>query len=142
VTGRIIFTTLVVLGLLAGLAAVGAYVYNAGVAQGLLQSENVQVVVPEAGGGAVPYVPYARPFWWGPWGFGFGCFGLLIPLLLVFLLFAALRGLFWGGPWAWRGGWHRPWGHKPWMGEGRGVPPFFEEWHKRAHGEGEAPRSE
>ena len=71
-----------------------------------------------------PYYGYG-PFY-GHWGFGFG-FGflhLLFPLLFFFLIFALLRGLFWGGR-------HRWGGHNgDWSGR---VPPMFDEWHRRAH---------
>ena len=55
-----------------------------------------------------------------------GLAGCLFPLLFFFLIFIALRGLFW----------HRHWGrhHDHWE---KGVPPMFEEWHRRAH-EGQA----
>jgi hypothetical protein len=75
------------------------------------------------------YGPFHRPF-----GFGFGFLGCLIPLFLFFLLFGAFRFLFWGPRWGWHRGGHGPWRHA--WGEG-GVPPMFEEWHKRAHGQPE-----
>jgi hypothetical protein len=55
-----------------------------------------------------------------PWGFGLGF--PLFPFFLIFFWFLALRGLFWRGPWG-RRGWHYY----------DGVPPAFEEWHRRAH---------
>jgi len=131
---RIILGILLALVLVAGAVAVGAYAYNAGVAQGLVQSG--QLVAPE--GGTVPYPYYGGPFFWHrPFGFGFGFLGCLFPLLFFFLFFGLLRGLFWG---RWGGG-QRGWGsHGPWGGEhSRGVPPMFEEWHKQAHGEGAPP---
>jgi hypothetical protein len=131
--GRTILIGLLVLALLAGAAGVGVYAYNAGVAQGLVQSGKVTVV--EGGPGPYPY--YGGPFLFRPWGFGFGFLGCLLPLLFFFLIFGLLRGLFWRGPWGWRRGWgagHH--GHGPW-GEGS-VPPMFEEWHRRAHGQGQS----
>jgi hypothetical protein len=69
---------------------------------------------------------------WG-WGFGFGFLGFLIPLFLIFLALRAFRFLFWGPRWGWG---HRMYGHGPWGRDWEnGVPPMFEEWHKRAHGE-------
>ncbi|MBF8281595.1 MAG: hypothetical protein HW378_510 [Anaerolineales bacterium] len=126
--GRTILIGLLVLALLAGAAGVGVYAYNAGVAQGLVQSGKVTVV--EGG----PYANYGGPFFFPrPFGFGFGFLGCLFPLLFFFLIFGLLRGLLWRGPWGWRRGWggggHH--GHGPW-GEGS-VPPMFEEWHRRAH---------
>jgi hypothetical protein len=136
-----IVATLLVVG---ALAAVGIYAYSWGVAQGALQ--NTQIVVPEGGQGTVPVYPYGGPFYhfgpgfgYGRWGFGLGPLGCLFPLLGFFLLFALLRGLFWGG-WGRRrwGGYGGGWGH-------HGPPPMFEEWHRRAHGEAppaEQPKNE
>ena len=94
-----------------GAAAIGIGAYNAGVAQGIAESGRV-IAAPPAG---TPYV-YVWP---RPWGFGFFPF---FPLFFLLLFFFVIRGLLWRGPW--RGGW----GY-------RGVPPAFEEWHRRAHGE-------
>jgi hypothetical protein len=97
--------------LIAGAAAIGIGAYNAGVAQGIAESGRM-IAAPPAG---TPYV-YVWP---RPWGFGFFPF---FPLVVLLLFFFALRGLFW------RGRWH---------GGGRyrydGVPPVFDEWHRRAH---------
>ncbi len=110
-----IVLALVIIGTLFG---VGTYVYNAGVAQGLVTSG--KVVAPDGGTGA-PY-PYYGPFH-RPWGFGFGLFGLIFPLLFFFLIFSLIRGLFFRG---WRGyGPRRDWPH--------GVPPMAEEWHRKMH---------
>src|SRR5689334_12777925 len=97
--------------LIAGAVAIGVGAYNAGVAQGLVESGRL-IAAPQAG---TPYV-YVWP---RPWGFGFFPF---FPLVVLFLFFFAVRGLFW------RSRWH---------GGGRyryeGVPPVFDEWHRRAH---------
>jgi hypothetical protein len=82
--------------------------YQAGLAQGLAATGTA-----------------AAPIAHGPWAFGFGLFGLLIPLLFLFLFFGLARAAFWGGHWG--GG---P-GHHAWDR----TPPMFEEWHRRAHGE-------
>jgi hypothetical protein len=89
--------------------AVGAVGYNIGVSRGLA------LAAPAAGvpGGAVPYVLYR------PWGFGFG-FG---PLFFLVAFFFAFRALLWGGFYG------RRWRHA----QPYGVPPRFEEWHRRAH---------
>jgi hypothetical protein len=108
------FQWLIALAVLAALAIVGAYTYNLGVAQGL--AEGARTAAPGAG------VPVA--VWWPrPW-FGFGFFPFF-PLLFILFWFVVLRGVFW------RGGWYgRTCGHQ-------GVPPAFDEWHRRAHaGEG------
>lgn len=134
--GRIILIGLLVLALLAGAVGVGVYAYNAGVAQGLVQSGKVSVV--EGGPGPYPY--YGGPFFFHrSFGFGFGFLGCLFPLLFFFIIFGLLRGIFWRGPWGgrhgWGGGHHGPWGKG-------GVPPMFEEWHRQAHGQSAPPESQ
>jgi hypothetical protein len=67
-----------------------------------------------------------------PSGFGIGCFGALFLVLLFFLAMKAFRILFWGPRW----GWAHHGGHGPWGWHRRGdLPPMFDEWHRRAHGE-------
>jgi polyferredoxin len=108
------FRLLIGIVVLAMLAAFGIYTYNLGVAHGVAESSRA-VAVPGAG---VPVVA----FWPGPWGFGFFPF---FPLLFIFFWFFVLRGLFWRGAW-----------HRRACGYG-GVPPAFDEWHRRAHAEQE-----
>lgn len=97
--------------LIVGAAAIGIGAYNAGVAQGIIESGRL-IATPQAG---TPYV-YVGP---RPWGFGFFPF---FPLVMLLLFFFAVRGLFW---------------RRRWHGGGRyryeGVPPIFDEWHRRAH---------
>jgi len=117
---RILVGVLLVLAVVGIVGGIATYSYNSGVAQGLAQSGKLPVPGPGAGPyPAYPYpvYPYGYPFH-GPFGFGF--FGLLGPILFIFLLFALLRGAFWRG-YAWGG-------HG-----GKGVPPRFEEWHRKAH---------
>ena len=90
-------------------AAVGFFAYNAGFAQGIADSGRLAATP----GGPPPYVY----MWPRPWGFGFGFF----PFFLLLLCFFLVRRLLWGGP---RVGW----GHYY-----DGVPPRFEEWHRRVH---------
>ncbi len=85
---------------------VGVLAFNAGVAHGL------SAVPPPAG---MP--PYA----WHPYGW-YHPFGFLFPLFFLFGFFFLVRVLLWGG---YRRGWHH--------GAYGGVPPAFEEWHRRAH---------
>ena len=120
--GRIALRVLLALVLIAGLAGLGVWVYNAGVAQGLAQTG--QLVAPDGGGRAVgPYYGYYPPF-----GFGFGLFGFFIPLLFRCLVFGLLRLIFWRGRpgWGWRG--HGD--SEYWKDH---VPPMVEEWHRRMH---------
>src|SRR3989304_4530429 len=107
-TRRIVLSILLALVILAGVAALGVYAYKAGVAQGLLQSDKLPALVPEGGRGFYPYHHFGAAFYHRPFGFGFGCFGLLLPVLFLFLLFGLLRGLLWPRPWCWRHGWQGP----------------------------------
>ena len=121
---RIVLGVLLVLVLAAGAVSLGAYAYNIGVAQGLAQSAKLGDLPPGTEMTPYPYY-YGGPFWFHrPFGFGFfGCFG---PLLFLFLIFLLFRGLWWGGRWD-----HGPgWRHGHWA---KGVPPIFEEWHRQAH---------
>jgi hypothetical protein len=105
--------------MIAMLAGVTFYSYNLGVAQGVAQGVAERAVVAPPGAATVPVVFYPRP-----WGFGFGFFPFF-PFLLVLFGFFLLRGLFWRR--AWYGGRYA-------CGQ-RGVPPAFDEWHRRAHGQ-------
>lgn len=129
---RILWRVIAVLVIVAAIAGIGFYAYNAGIANGLAQKIAAQGGQTQP---AVPYPYYGYPFF----GWGFGFLGCLIPLFLFFLILGATRALFWHGPMGWRRHyWHHhgPWGWREGQeGEDKGVPPFFEEWHKRAHGE-------
>jgi hypothetical protein len=96
-------------------AIAGAYAYNLGVAHGIAESGRA-LSAPGTGGPAVV-------MWPRPWGFGFGFFPFF-PFLIVLFWFAVLRGI------CWRGGWRRHGWNDYRNG---GVPPAFEEWHRRAH---------
>ena len=123
---RIVFGILLVLVLIAGAVSLGAYAYNIGVAQGLAQSGQLGDLPP--GAEMRPYPYYGGPFWfYRPFGFGFlGCFG---PLLFLFLIFVLFRGLWWGGRWGYGPGWRHGHGDK-------GIPSRFEDWHRQAHNQG------
>jgi hypothetical protein len=116
-----------VLVLIAAIAGIAFFAFQAGVAKG--SPVTIQAPSGQTAPAPYPYYGYGMPFY-RPWGFGFGFLGFLIPLFLFFLVLRAFRFLFWGPRWGWghRGPWRYGWG------EG-GVPPMFEEWHKRAHGE-------
>ena len=116
-----IVAAVVLIGVVIGL---GVFAYRAGITQGL--SMDAQ----QFEGGrfpAAPYMGYHHP------GFGFG--GFLLPLFLMLLAFSAIRALVWSGPRRW----HHMHGYRgmhPGAGYGhceRGVPPMFDEWHRRAH---------
>ncbi len=114
---RIVLSVILVLVLVAGIVGLGAAVYQAGYVQGVAQ--NGQVETPNTA--VVPH-PYYGPFW-GPWGFGFGCFGVL----LLFFAFFGLTRLFFGPRrWGWYGG--------PWRGfNGEQVPPHVADMHRKLH---------
>jgi len=123
--GKIVLRIVAALVLIAAIAGIAFFAFNAGLAQNVAQS--VQLTAGESGN--VPYSYYGMhhghffPF------FGFGCFGLLIPLFLLCVALGALRRLFWGGPhWGFMHQ-HGPWGKGP----DEGVSPMFREWHRRAH---------
>jgi hypothetical protein len=114
------------LAVVALLVLIGVWIYDLGVARGLAEGANV------AGFGARdgPFIG-----WWRPWGFGFGFFPFFPFLILLWLV---LRAFVWRGPWYGRRWYAR--GYGPGWNDGRdGVPPAFEEWHRRAHGQREPP---
>ena len=80
--------------------------------------------IAESGRLAVPGGTPVVAFWPRPWGFGFGFFPIFPLLFFLFFWVFVARALFW------RGRWHRGYGNR-W--ETRGVPPMFEEWHRRMH---------
>jgi len=127
--GKIGLRIVSALVLVAAIAGIAFFAFRAGVAQG----SPITIEAPSGESVPAPYLyygyGYGMPFP-HPLGFGLGC---LAPILVVFLLVLALRSfrfLFWGPRWGWghRGPWQHGWGE-------RGVPPMFDEWHKRAHGE-------
>ena len=120
---RIFWRVLAALVLVAAILGIGVYAYNLGIAQGIAQ----KVQLPAAGSVQMPWLQYRHPFF----GFGLGLFGCLVPLFLLCLVFGSLRAIFWHGPMGMRHMHRRDW---DWRNEnGQGVPPFFAEWHRRAH---------
>jgi len=123
--GRIVLRVLLALVIVAGVVGAGIYVYNVGVAQGLAASGTLRVAVPETG--TAPYPYFGGPFLYHrPFGFGFGVFGCLFPLLGLLLVLGLVRMILGHGRWGWRHGPH----HGPWE---KGAPPMFEEWHRKMH---------
>jgi hypothetical protein len=94
-------------------AIVGVFAYQLGVSQGLATT-----------GTAVVPALYYHPFF-------FGGFGFLFPLLFLFLIFALIRGAFWG----WGG---RRYGGG-WGGSYQSPRERLEELHKELHGEKKDP---
>ena len=143
---HIVFRIVAGLVLLAAITGIAFFAYNAGVIHGaaldlkpLIAQAQSQPPVPMPIYGAQGMMFHHMPF------FGFGCFGILIPLFLLFLAFAAMRHLIWGPGFGWRHrmhmhGMHGHWGEKgPW---GEGVPPMFDEWHRRAHADPPAEKTD
>ena len=97
-TGRGIFGFLMTLLFVGVLIAIGVGIYEAGVAQGVIDAGRFPA------GAAVPVAGYGP----GSHG-GFGFLGLLFPILFLFLLFGLIRAAFSRG---------RGWGHH---GYGRGY---------------------
>lgn len=107
---------------------VGAIAYNVGWSDGV----NTHLPAATQGDGG--------PYYYGPhyWVGGFGFFGILWFLLIVFGLLWLFRIAFFGfGRRMWGGGWGYKGGFGP--GRGYGIPPGIDErmqeWHRRAHGE-------
>lgn len=135
-----IFGALLLIGLI---AAGGFMAYKGGVAQGISQAPAVATAISQAAenGQAAPVSPMMYGYGYGPgyqmYGrhhFGFFPFGAICgSIFFLFLFLGLMRMIFFRG--MWRRGWedhkHAPWG-KDWEG---GVPPMFNEWHKRAHDE-------
>ena len=111
---RLLRTLILMLLLLASLAAFGSYTYHLGVAHGIAESGRL------VGPNGAPIVA----FWPRPWGFGFGFFPFFPFLFFILFWIFAARTLFWPGHW------QRGYGGR--CGSG-GVPPAFEEWHRRLH---------
>ena len=127
--GKIGLRIVSALVLIAAIAGIGFFAFRAGVAQG----SPITIEAPSGQSVTAPYPFYGHgmPFGYGhhmPF-FGFGCFGLLIPLFLFFLAMKAFRFAFGGPRWGHMGNHRGPWA---WHWE-NGVPPMFDEWHKKAH---------
>ena len=99
---------------------VAAYAYHLG----------TLATVTAAGGGYVvhPYYGFAMaPFLFFPF---FPLLGFLFFFFVLFAIFGGMRRRWYGG--------YGPGGHGPYGHHQHGLPPAFEEWHRRAHGEAPA----
>jgi hypothetical protein len=128
---HIVFRIIAGLILLAAIAGIAFFAYQAGVTHGA--AANLQLPVTENGEVFRPHFEM-HPF------MGFGFFGLLFGFFLLCLAFGAMRRMIWGSRWGMRHMHDRmergPMGHGPW---GESVPPMFAEWHRRAHEAPEQP---
>ena len=118
---HIVFRIVAGLVLLAAIAGLGFFAYQAGVVHG--GAANIQLPTSESGMRFYPHIGLL-PF------MGFGIFGLLFCLFLLFLAFGAMRRMIWGPRWGMRHMGPGPMGHDMWN---EGVPPMFAEMHRRAH---------
>ena len=129
--GKIVLRIVSGLVLLAAIAGIAFFAFQAGIAQG----SPITVEAPSGEAAPIPQPYYGYGYgmrFHHPFGFGFGCFGPLLALLLLFLALKSFRMLMWGPRWGYghhHGGHRGPWG-RHWE---NGVPPMFDEWHKRAH---------
>ena len=146
---RNIFRVFGVLLLIALIVAGGAFVYRAGVAQGISQAPEVAEAIQKSveNGQGTPmmyndgfgyghpmmynsgfgygYPHHQRGFGFGH-HFGFGLFHFLGFFIFLFFFLGLLRLIFFRG-------WAHKYGHwGKWEGN---APSKFDEWHKRAHGE-------
>ncbi|MBL8077632.1 MAG: hypothetical protein JNM55_06705 [Anaerolineales bacterium] len=138
----LVFRVIGVLLLIGLIAAGGFMAFKAGEANGISQAPAVATAIAKAAENGqavnVPPMMYGHAYGYGPgypmmYGhhhFGFFPGGICFSILFLFLFFGFLKMIFFRGM---RHGHHR---HGPW---GRnwedGVPPMFNDWHKRAHGE-------
>ena len=125
--------------LLLGLVTAGGFMaYKAGVAQGIAQAPEVAAAIEKsAENGQVAPVPPMMYGYGYPHGYGFGyphhfnpLGAICFSIFFLFLFFGAMKMLFFRRMrhgWGHQGSWRKEW-------EGN-VPPMFDEWHKRAHGE-------
>ena len=117
--------------LIAVIAGIGFFAYQAGVANG--SPVTIEAPAGDVNAVSAPYYSYGygMPFHRGHFGFGFGCFGPLLGFFLIVLALKSFRMLFWGPRWGHMGHYRGHWGRR-WEG---GAPPMFDEWHKKTHGE-------
>ena len=125
--GRVILRVVAVLLLVAVVIGVGTAVYNAGVTAGLTEA----ALQAAASGDPAPIIRDAYGYGWagpyahGPFGYGFGFFGIIFLILGIFLIFGLIRAAFggrWGGP-----GLRGP---GSWGG---GRREMVEDWHREMH---------
>jgi hypothetical protein len=145
-TGRGIFGFFMSLLFVGVLIAIGVGIYEAGVAQGVIDAGRFPA------GAAVPVAGYANGYHGG-----FGFLGLLFPLLFLFLIFGLIRAAFSRGRGWGHHGYGRGYGYGPgWGGSDKGEGPTggpaewreerdrrMAELHRRLHDEdgGSAPGS-
>ena len=127
-TKQIVFRIVAGLVLLAVIGSIAVLAFNAGVTRGvaanLAEAGEIRNAFPQRF--AMPYAGHR--LFLAP----FGLLRCLVPLFLLFLAFGAFRALLWGRHGMRHGPWHGPWNQE-------GLPPMFDEWHRRAHEKTDAP---
>ena len=131
---HVVFRIIAGLILLAAIAGIAFFAYQAGVAHEV--TANIQG--PASGTTVSPYPFYGMPFGYFGWFPGFGFLGCLIPIFLLFLAFGAMRWMMWGPRWGWRRMHRGSMENGPW---GRDIPSMFNEWHRRMHESDEGKQS-
>jgi|SRR5271157_2113337 len=119
--GKIFARIIAALVLVAAVAGIAFFAFNAGVAQG------VATKLPTTQPGNMPYAYHGAPFFWHPF---FGFFGFLMGLLVLFFVLRLISFIVFGPRWGYMG--HRHMWRHGW--DENGVPPMFKEMHDRAHG--------
>ena len=141
----LVFRVIGVLLLIVLIAVGGFMAFKAGEANGIAQAPAIATAIEKAAENGQPadLPPMMSGHQYG-YGYGspmmyrhhFGFFpgGICFSIFFLFLLFGALKMIFFGRMHHmhhhgghWRGPWGRHWED--------GVPPMFNDWHKRAHGE-------
>jgi hypothetical protein len=121
--GKIFARILAGLVLIAVVAGIAFFAFNAGVAQGVATKLPQSATQP----GNMPYFQHGAPFFWHPF---FGIFGFLIGLFLLFFVFRLISFIVFGPRWGYMGHRHM-WRHGWYEGD---VPPMVKEMHDRLHG--------
>ncbi|MFN8413414.1 MAG: hypothetical protein U0Z26_13590 [Anaerolineales bacterium] len=151
----LVFRVIGVILLLGLIAAGGFMAFKAGQVNGISQAPAVATAIAKAAengqGANVPPMMYGHGYGYGNgygmpgygmYGYGmhgygghhFGFFplgGICFSIFFLFLFFGLIKMIFFRRMMHHGGHIHGPWG-RHWEG---GVPPMFNEWHKRAHGE-------
>ena len=121
--GRTIWRALAVVLLVAVIVGIGAALYNAGLTAGI--AEGVRQAAASGEPVAFPYGYGYGPYVHGPFGGGFGFFGLIAWILVLFLAIGLVRAAFGrghhgGGPGRGPGGWG-------------GRAEMAADWHRELH---------
>lgn len=119
---RIFWRVLLVIVLVAAVVGLGFLAYRAGSMHSIGRVGRILERQPNQNLRQFAPMVSWRPFFF-PFGGLIACLG---GLFLLFLVFAAVRGLFWHRPSYWRN--MGLWGEHE-----HDVPTMFEEWHRRAH---------